>query len=82
MTPHELMLAVEVYNRKNAIKTREMLTHAYLTAYWQRIDRRKFPRFKSVLDKVKIQERPRTQTPEQMLAIAKMIHQRMQEGGG
>jgi len=78
MTPHELMLRVEAYNENMAIQYRQMLTQAYLTAYWHRVKR--MPQLKKVLDEVKVR-RQKQQTPEEMFAIVKSLNKQLSREG-
>lgn len=78
MTPRELMLQIEAYNESMAIQYRQMLTHAYLTAAWQRSKR--MPPLKKVLDEVKVR-RQKPQTPEEMFAIVKSLNKQLSREG-
>ncbi|WP_019534208.1 hypothetical protein [Paenibacillus ginsengihumi] len=80
ITPHELMLAVEAYNDRRQQEREQMLTQAYLTAAWQRT--RKLPKLKKVLEDSRPRAAAKVQTPEQMLAITKMIHRALTERRG
>ncbi|MEK5449560.1 hypothetical protein [Paenibacillus sp. FSL R7-0331] len=69
MTPHELNLHIESYNKRRSANSEELLINAYLNAYWHRIKR--MPSLKEVLKKT--QQQPQ-QTDEQMLAMVKNLN--------
>lgn len=75
MTPHELNLHIESYNKRMSADSEERLINAYLNAYWHRVKR--MPSLKDVLKKTK---QPAAQTPEQMLAMVKNLNAAF--GGG
>lgn len=72
MTPHELNLHIQEYNRRLQQDSEEGLILAYLTAYWQRVKR--MPDLKGILNKIKKQE---PMSDEQLLAQIKAINAQM-----
>lgn len=69
MTPYELSLYLSEYSEKQRLEQEEKITLAYLTAYWQRVQ--KMPSLKEVLGKTKPKE---AMTPEQMLKQIKLLN--------
>lgn len=69
MTPYELNLYLSEYTEKQKIEQEEKITLAYLTAYWQRVQ--KMPSLKEILGKVKPKE---PMTPEQMLKQVQVLN--------
>ena len=70
LTPHELMLILDAHNEHLQRQREDILTHAWLTASWQRTKR--MPPLRQVLE----QARPRhikPQTDDQMLAVIKRL---------
>lgn len=72
MTPHELNLHIQEYNRRLQQDSEEGLILAYLTAYWQRVKR--MPDLKGILNKIK---KPEPMSDEQLLAQIKAINAQM-----
>lgn len=69
MTPHELRLAMDVYDDKRQYEQEKSITQAYLTAIWARWVK-KPPKLNQVLSKL----RPKKMTkmsPEQWLKMLK-----------
>lgn len=71
MTPYELTLHVSNYNEIMKYNQEEKLVAVWLGAYWNRIDPKKFPKLKEVLGH---KEKPKQQTPEEMLELIKKIN--------
>lgn len=49
ITPFELSVMVDIYNRKMQLRHEELITQSYLSAYYNRI--KKMPSLKEVLNK-------------------------------
>ena len=80
MTPYELMLAVEEYQDRMRIENEARIVQAYMTAVWARSKR--MPSLRQVLRDFDAKARMRSQSPEEMLAIVKMLHRKIEKGGG
>lgn len=78
MTPAELVMHLEEYNRRKEIESDEAFALAYYNAAWQRSKR--MPKLQKLLDDRKKQRQAkspkRAQTPEEMLAMAMRLNAR------
>lgn len=72
MTPYELIIHIEEYNRKAEFDNEERITLAYLGANLQRAKR--MPELKKLIGK---KEKPKATTDESMLAEIKKMHAAM-----
>lgn len=74
ITPYELSLTVKAYSKKAKQEQEDLITAAYLTAYWQRV--KKMPSLKEVLgiDKKPRNPKKQDQTPEEMLEEIKRLN--------
>ncbi|WP_139787115.1 hypothetical protein [Cohnella massiliensis] len=73
-------MLVDEYNHRQQAAKEESLTYAYYTAAWQRS--KKMPPLKKVLENSRPKESQMPQTPEQMLAVVKRMHQAITRGEG
>jgi hypothetical protein len=69
MTPHELNLCIHAFNEDQRIQNEEILTLAYLGAYWHRVE--KLPSLKQVLGQEPVKK---NMTDEEMLKRVKILN--------
>ena len=71
-TPLELSLHADVYvdNRKESVK--EMITHAYTTAYLHRV--KKMPKLEKMIKDIDGVKQHKVQSAEEMLEVVKMLN--------
>jgi len=70
MTPFEFSLYVKAYNKRIKYEQDERVTQAYLTAYWQRVN--KMPKLQDVLQNK--QQQKNQMTDKQMFNMVKSLH--------
>lgn len=70
ITPAELSLRIEVYNRKQQQRYDEITTVAYMAAYYQRV--KKMPNLKDLLGKKEKQSKE--QSPDNLLQKLKQLN--------
>jgi hypothetical protein len=75
ITPAELNMYIDAYNKQMQRDSEQQLTSAYMAAYWQRVKR--MPSLKDVLKKG---NQRTAQSPEQMLAEVQKLNAAL--GGG
>lgn len=68
ITPHELNMHIKAYNERQKRDDNNGLALAYLNAGWTRAKR--LPPWNKVIE----QEKPKAQTPEQMLKMVQMLN--------
>lgn len=74
MTPYELVLATKVYQEKLQYEEEQRIVAAYLTAYWQRVE--KLKSLKSILDELSQSEKTleKEMTDEEMLKVVTQLN--------
>lgn len=75
-TPAEISMKIEVFNRRQQQRYDEVVTTAYLTAYYGRV--KKMPKLQELLSK---QEKPRVEETASAL-LSKLKELNAQLGGG
>lgn len=71
MTPYELLLAIKAFEKKLRYEEEQRIIQAYLTAYWQRVERLK--PLKKILDELNMTQPDKTAVKKKQMSSEEML---------